>query len=42
MFDAGKTARECVEWIKNFFDENGKGCNAVVGISGGNERRRNK
>ena len=37
MFDAGKTARECVEWIKNFFDENGKDCNAVVGISGGKD-----
>lgn len=28
---------KCVEWIRNFFEENGKGCNAVVGISGGKD-----
>ena len=37
MFDAGKTKNECVEWIRDFFDKNGKGCNAVVGISGGKD-----
>ena len=37
MFDAVKVKNECVEWIKNFFEENGKGCNAVVGISGGKD-----
>ncbi len=37
MFDALKTKNECVEWIRNFFEENGKGCNAVVGISGGKD-----
>lgn len=37
MFDALKVKNECVEWIKNFFEENGKGCNAVVGISGGKD-----
>ena len=37
MFDAIKVKNECVEWIKNFFEENGKGCNAVVGISGGKD-----
>lgn len=26
---------DIVEWIRNFFEENGKGCNAIVGISGG-------
>ena len=26
-----------VEWIRNYFDENGKGCNAVIGISGGKD-----
>ena len=26
-----------IEWIKNYFEENGKGCNAVVGISGGKD-----
>ena len=37
MFDALKVKNECVEWIRNFFEENGKGCNAVVGISGGKD-----
>ena len=37
MFDAVKVKNECVQWIKNFFEENGKGCNAVVGISGGKD-----
>lgn len=37
MFDALKTKNQCVEWIRNFFEENGKGCNAVVGISGGKD-----
>lgn len=26
-----------IEWIRNFFEENGKGCNEVVGISGGKD-----
>lgn len=37
MFDALKVKNECVEWIRNFFEENGKGCNAIVGISGGKD-----
>ena len=37
MFDALKVKEECVQWIREFFDENGKGCNAVVGISGGKD-----
>ncbi len=37
MFDAQKVKNQCVEWIRNFFEENGKGCNAVVGISGGKD-----
>lgn len=37
MFDAEKVKNQCVEWIRNFFEENGKGCNAVVGISGGKD-----
>lgn len=37
MFDAVKVKNECVQWIKDFFEENGKGCNAVVGISGGKD-----
>lgn len=37
MFDAKKVKDQCVEWIRNFFEENGKGCRAVVGISGGKD-----
>lgn len=37
MFDALKIKDQCVEWIRQFFEENGKGCNAVVGISGGKD-----
>ena len=37
MFDAVKIKNECVKWISDFFEENGKGCNAVVGISGGKD-----
>ena len=27
----------CVQWIRDFFRENGDGCNAVIGISGGKD-----
>lgn len=37
MFDAVKVKNECVQWIRDFFEKNGKGCNAVVGISGGKD-----
>ena len=37
MFDALRVKNECVEWIRDFFEQNGKGCNAVVGISGGKD-----
>lgn len=37
MFDALKTKNACVAWIRKFFEENGKDCNAVVGISGGKD-----
>lgn len=32
-----KVKDELVQWIRDFFEENGKGCNAVVGISGGKD-----
>ena len=38
MFNAQNVKTQCVEWIKDFFDKNGKDCNAVVGISGGKDR----
>jgi len=28
---------DCVQWIRDWFEENGKGCNAIVGISGGKD-----
>lgn len=37
MFDVKRTTDACVQWIRDFFEENGKGCNAVVGISGGKD-----
>lgn len=37
MFDALKVKDDCVEWIRRFFEENGKGCNAIIGISGGKD-----
>ena len=37
MFDARKTKEACVAWIRDFFENNGKGCNAVIGISGGKD-----
>lgn len=37
MFDAKKHAEGCIQWIRDFFENNGPGCNAVVGISGGKD-----
>ena len=37
MFDARKVTNQCIIWIRKFFEENGKDCNAVVGISGGKD-----
>ena len=37
MFNAEKVINDCVEWIRDFFEKNGKGCNAIVGISGGKD-----
>lgn len=36
-FDVEDATKKCVEWIRKFFEENGKGCNAVLGISGGKD-----
>ena len=36
-FDAVKTKDEVVLWIREFFEENGRDCNAVIGISGGKD-----
>ena len=37
MFDAENIKNEIIKWIQNYFDANGKGCKAVVGISGGKD-----
>ena len=37
MFDAMKIRDEVICWIRDYFDERGKGCNAVVGVSGGKD-----
>ena len=37
VFNAIEVKNKCVEWIRDFFEENGKGCNAIVGISGGKD-----
>ena len=36
-FNAAKVTNEIVEWIRDWFDKNGKGCKAIVGISGGKD-----
>ena len=36
-FDAKKVTKEIVNWIKDFFDKNGRDCKAVVAISGGKD-----
>lgn len=36
-FDAKETKEQIVNWIKQFFAENGPDCNAVVAISGGKD-----
>ena len=37
MFDVKKTTEAVIQWIRDWFEENGKGCNAVIGISGGKD-----
>lgn len=36
-FDTKKVTEELTIWLRNWFDENGKNCNAIVGISGGKD-----
>lgn len=36
-FDAVKATKATVEWIRQWFEKNGPGCNAIVGISGGKD-----
>jgi len=36
-FDAKKVTNDVVAWIRDWFEINGKGCNAIIGISGGKD-----
>jgi NAD+ synthase len=36
-FDAKKTKEDLVLWIRNWFEDNGADCTAVIGISGGKD-----
>lgn len=36
-FNVEKVTADCIRWIQDFFDNNGPGCNAIVGISGGKD-----
>lgn len=33
--DIKKAKNDCIKWMRKWYEENGKGCNIVVGISGG-------
>lgn len=37
VFSAQKAASDCISWIRDWFDENGRDCCAVLGISGGKD-----
>lgn len=36
-FNVEKVTAELVDWVREFFEVNGKGCRAVIGISGGKD-----
>ena len=36
-FNAKEVKDQVVQWIKDWFEQNGPGCNAVIGISGGKD-----
>ena len=37
-FDAERAVAATANWIRDWFDVNGPGCNAIIGISGGKDR----
>lgn len=37
MFNAKEIKERIIKWIRDWFSENGDGCNAIVGISGGTD-----
>ena len=36
-FNVEEVTKNCILWIKNWFEKNGLGCNAVLGLSGGKD-----
>ncbi len=36
-FDVKKATEGCIKWIQDWFEQNGKGCNVIIGISGGKD-----
>lgn len=36
-FNVEQVTNECIQWIKDWFEKNGPGCNAVLGLSGGKD-----
>ena len=36
-FNVKETTERAVQWIRDFFEKNGRDCNAVIGISGGKD-----
>lgn len=36
-FDVKKVTEDIILWIREWFEKNGKGCNAILGISGGKD-----
>lgn len=36
-FDVEQVTKDCIQWIRNWFENNGPGCNAVLGLSGGKD-----
>ncbi len=36
-FEANKVKESIVEWVRNWFEQNGPNCNAIIGISGGKD-----
>lgn len=37
QFDPKVESENVIEWIRNWFEKNGKGCNAIIGMSGGKD-----
>ena len=36
-FNVEEVTKNCIQWIKDWFNENGKTCNAIIGISSGKD-----